>query len=54
MKTPTEWETWCDEMWFREKRYPFWHELIEAIQADAIASAAESAPATDEPMGRKG
>lgn len=35
MKTPAEWEVWCDEFWKREKRYPYWHELIEAIQADA-------------------
>lgn len=38
MKTPVEWETWCDAFWTEHKRYPWWHELVGAIQEDAIAS----------------
>ena len=37
MKTPAEWETWSDEFWQREKRTPWWHELVSAIQEDAMA-----------------
>jgi hypothetical protein len=39
MKTPAQWETWCDEFYTREKRYPWWHELITAVQEDALGSA---------------
>jgi hypothetical protein len=38
MKTPMEWEQWCDDFFMDEARYPFWHELITAVQADACGT----------------
>lgn len=36
MKTPPEWEDWCDAVWFVRKEYPTWHELLTAVQQDAL------------------
>lgn len=33
-----DWERWCDDFFSEEARYPFWHELITAVQADACGT----------------
>ena len=38
MKTPVEWESWCDAVFTVRKSYPTWHELITAIQEDACGT----------------
>ena len=35
MRTPAEWEDWCDAVWHVRRSYPTWHELLTAVQQDA-------------------
>jgi hypothetical protein len=36
LKTPAEWEAWCDSVWKKRKHHPTFYELVTAIQADAL------------------
>lgn len=36
MKTPAEWDRWCDGFQVKHGRAPFWDELVRAIQADSL------------------
>lgn len=45
-KPPAFWDRWFDAFFDQHKRYPFWDELILAVQADARGEA-EPAPMTD-------
>lgn len=38
MKTPADWEDWCDAVWHVRGSYPTWHELVNAIQEDACGT----------------
>jgi hypothetical protein len=44
MKTPAEWEDWCDEQWAKTKQYPTWSELVSAIQTDALLTEGQASP----------
>jgi hypothetical protein len=35
MKTPADFDAWCDEVWMSEHRHVTWAELITAVQEDA-------------------
>jgi hypothetical protein len=39
VKTPREWDLWCDAVWQQRGQYPTWHELITAVQQDASGAA---------------